>query len=192
MFPLELPGTEFSRIEHSSNPRNSCPALQYSVLFCSSTKPETKTPLHTAVYHLHPEHPRLMLFIDRHILSYPAWTQPQNLSRQSTGNNYHLIGIGVEGEIRFGIPTLISSLINFLRVVWYLELALKGEWQDHTSVLLMEPTLWLLGGQHHWQEKGHLLPPTALLDDNSNWIISNHWWMEFRSVSSFTSFLCVQ
>ena len=33
--------------------------------------------------------------------------------------------------------------INFLKVVWDLELALKGEWQDHTSVLLLEPTLWL-------------------------------------------------
>lgn len=96
MFSFELPGTEFSRTEHIWNPRSSCPALKYSVLFCFSTKPETKIGLHTALHHLHPKHTRLMLLTDHHILSYPAWTQPQNLSQQSTGNNHHhLTGIGV-------------------------------------------------------------------------------------------------
>lgn len=49
-------------------------------------------------------------------------------------------------------------IINFLKVIWALELALMEEWQAHTRVLFKDPT-YGCQGQYHWQGKSHLPLP---------------------------------
>ena len=108
MFLLEVPGTKFSKIEHTWKPSDSASALQYTVrfyiyiyffifffIYFFATKPETKMPPYTTISNLYSKHPRPVLLSDHHILSHWAWAQPQNLSQHSAGSHsYHRLELG--------------------------------------------------------------------------------------------------
>lgn len=130
MFLLELPRTEFSKTEHNIwKPRNSHLALQYSVLYCFATKPETNT----TTYHHPPSPPWIpktnVIWLPYFLLSLGTSSVPLPTALgATTTTRLELVCKG-----RSVCHPSSKLIITFLRVVWDRELALTGEWQDHSS-----------------------------------------------------------